>query len=398
MNVFNIILAGGVGSRLAPLSTPEHPKQFAVKIDGKSLYQHTYDRVQDENFETIAFIKQEYIKYLNKPNTIIQPEMKETAPAILKCCLELLEDGKSSLEDVVCFYPADHIIKSDNFMKDIKSTILNASLDDNIWLFGIKPTEANTGYGYIKEENTNVIEFKEKPEYKEAVHLLKDGYVWNSGIFCAKIGTFIMQIKKHLLALYNEQKDGIYSTQSLSFDREVLQKSIGKVKCQVVNWYWNDVGTWDKLSNEIEGNIINTTKEVILDTEVKNLIVLEDKENIYIKNKNATFQRPWGSYTILNDSKNYKIKKLVINPGQSISLQSHNLRNEHWVVLSGVATIVLNQDVLVKQKDESIYIPRKSKHKLINDTNEIVEIIEIQTGDYFGEDDIFRYSDNYGRV
>lgn len=400
MKIYNIILAGGVGSRLEPLSTPENPKQFVVKIDGYTLYENTVKRVASPNKTTLSFIQAQFMSRSKTPS-IYQPEMKETAPAILKCCLDVLEiDGHK--DDVVCFFPSDHVIKSDSFEKDINTAILNSMTDDCIWLFGIKPTEPNTGYGYIQSERESkyVLDFREKPNENLAQDLINNyGYIWNSGIFCGKIQTFIDLIKQYCPNLYREQtEEDLYSTEALSFDREVLQKAKDRVKCHTVDWYWNDVGTWDKLSKEVQGNVIYTEKKSYVDTNVKDIILIESENYIHVKHKSTVFPRPWGEYEILNDTETFKVKKLRINPGQSISLQSHNLRNEHWIVLQGIATVYIQDDVLTLRKDQSTYIPATFKHKLENRTSEVVEIIEVQTGSYFGEDDIHRYSDIYGRV
>lgn len=462
--MYGIILAGGSGSRLWPLSRELCPKQL-LKLDGEnSLLQSTFKRlcrfIDPENIISITNIKHandvkfQLSKVCGNSVVLSEPIAKNTAPAIA-ASIEYFKQMKDENE-VVIIVPSDHLIKDlENFENTVK-TGLKAAEEGKIVTFGIQPTYPETGYGYIKtkSENDGIFDvdcFVEKPDLKTAQkYLLEGNYFWNSGIFMAKVSTLLKEfahyqkeIFENLSKLnYKESitiKYGVFEDMpSISFDYAIMEKSNKIVLCKLQS-DWSDLGSWQSLydvtekdsnGNVLEGNaivedvknsFIYTDKKIVAAIGLENVILVNTEDavlackadysqqvkNVFEKLKkdddkahliHKTVFRPWGWYTCLADGEGYLTKVICVSPKQKLSIQSHNHRSEHWVVLEGHAKVVLNDKDYLLEAGQSIDIPVQAKHSLQNPYEEELKIIEVQKGDYISEDDIIRYEDIYGRV
>lgn len=452
-----IILAGGSGTRLWPLSRDRYPKQF-IKLNGDkpSLFQETFRRsmllvdiediyvVTNEKYKFLVMGSLEELSYdYRKANIIFESEAKNTLPAIYAGVKEIIKKGK----DTVVVFPSDQmILKDKEFVEIIKNSELLTN--DSIVTFGINPDSPNTGYGYIatgakKLNGYEVKEFKEKPEYDVAVSYVNSGYYWNAGIFMFNTNFFINEVKLHALNIFNafESSDNTKEafskiTDEISMDYGIMEKS-KYITMVPIDVEWSDLGSFDAYfdmlqyenNNTITGNIaidsrdnfIYSGKDKIVATiGIDDLIVVDSMDTLLIckkgqsqkvkdivealKNRNDSRTeyhmydyRPWGFYEILKEEKVYKIKKLTVNPGKKISYQLHHKRSEYWVVINGTAKVTIDNQQIFIYAGDSIHIISGQKHRLENPGKIILEIIEIQTGDYLGEDDIIRFDDEYGR-
>lgn len=462
--MYGIILAGGSGSRLWPLSRELCPKQL-LKLDGEnSLLQSTFKRlcrfIDPENIISITNIKHandvkfQLSKVCGDSVVLSEPIAKNTAPAIA-ASIEYFKQMKDENE-VVIIVPSDHLIKDLEKFENTVKTGLKAAEEGKIVTFGIQPTYPETGYGYIKtkSENDGIFDvdcFVEKPDLKTAQkYLLEGNYFWNSGIFMAKVSTLLKEfahyqkeIFENLSKLnYKESitiKYGVFEDMpSISFDYAVMEKSNKIVLCKLQS-DWSDLGSWQSLydvtekdsnGNVLEGNaivedvknsFIYTDKKIVAAIGLENVILVNTEDavlackadysqqvkNVFEKLKkdddkahliHKTVFRPWGWYTCLADGEGYLTKVICVSPKQKLSIQSHNHRSEHWVVLEGHAKVVLNDKDYSLEAGQSIDIPVQAKHSLQNPYEEELKIIEVQKGDYISEDDIIRYEDIYGRV
>lgn len=462
--MYGIILAGGSGSRLWPLSRELCPKQL-LKLDGEnSLLQSTFKRlcrfIDPENIISITNIKHandvkfQLSKVCGNSVVLSEPIAKNTAPAIA-ASIEYFKQMKDDNE-VVIIVPSDHLIKDLEKFENTVKTGLKAAEEGKIVTFGIQPTYPETGYGYIKtkSENDGIFDvdcFVEKPDLKTAQkYLLEGNYFWNSGIFMAKVSTLLKEfahyqkeIFENLSKLnYKESitiKYGVFEDMpSISFDYAIMEKSNKIVLCKLQS-DWSDLGSWQSLydvtekdsnGNVLEGNaiveyvknsFIYTDKKIVAAIGLENVILVNTEDavlackadysqqvkNVFEKLKkdddkahliHKTVFRPWGWYTCLADGEGYLTKVICVSPKQKLSIQSHNHRSEHWVVLEGHAKVVLNDKDYLLEAGQSIDIPVQAKHSLQNPYEEELKIIEVQKGDYISEDDIIRYEDIYGRV
>ena len=453
----SIILAGGVGSRLWPLSREYYPKQFIkFKPFEKSLFQMTFERcLRLSNIEDIYIITNEKHKFLvmgqieklgysfNEENILVEPIGKNTLPAIYYGVKEIKKYG----DDVVGVFPSDHLIGNvDEFVKTIKKGEKIAK--DYLVTFGIKPTKPHTGYGYIKpgkelDIGYKVEEFKEKPDLDTAKEYLKKGYLWNSGMFLFRTDVFEEEVKKHCPEVYEafklEDIDEIYKiVQDISIDYGVMEKS-DKVAVIPLNIKWSDLGSFDAFYEEFEkdknGNIVYG-ENVVIDSKnnlvnvhggkivsligVEDLIVVDTKDALLICKKehsqkvkdvykklkernderilfHKTVYRPWGYYTVLEEGLFYKIKKITVLPGKKLSYQLHYHRSEHWIVVKGMAKVTIDGKEFFVRSGESTFVRSGVKHRLENPGKIPLEVIEIQVGEYLEEDDIVRFDDDWGR-
>ena len=462
--MYGIILAGGSGSRLWPLSRELCPKQL-LKLDGENrLLQSTFKRlcrfIDPENIISITNIKHandvkfQLSKVCGNSVVLSEPIAKNTAPAIA-ASIEYFKQMKDENE-VVIIVPSDHLIKDLEKFENTVKTGLKAAEEGKIVTFGIQPTYPETGYGYIKtkSENDGIFDvdcFVEKPDLKTAQkYLLEGNYFWNSGIFMAKVSTLLKEfahyqkeIFENLSKLnYKESitiKYGVFEDMpSISFDYAIMEKSNKIVLCKLQS-DWSDLGSWQSLydvtekdsnGNVLEGNaivedvknsFIYTDKKIVAAIGLENVILVNTEDavlackadysqqvkNVFEKLKkdddkahliHKTVFRPWGWYTCLADGEGYLTKVICVSPKQKLSIQSHNHRSEHWVVLEGHAKVVLNDKDYLLEAGQSIDIPVQAKHSLQNPYEEELKIIEVQKGDYISEDDIIRYEDIYGRV
>lgn len=457
-----IILAGGSGSRLWPLSRDMYPKQLLSFDKELSLLQQTYSRlnnfISSKDIVTVTNIMhyQDMKLQLNKINSdnivLAEPQGKNTAPAIA-VALEYFKQVSND-DDIVLIVPSDQLIKdTTEFLLSVKHA-QKLAYQNYIVTFGIKPSYPETGYGYIKTssaiENGYMVEkFVEKPDYQTAEKYLSGGnYYWNGGMFMSKISVLFEEFSKYAPKIINEvsktdfSKDykipyGVYENlSSISFDYAIMEKS-DKIALVELHSDWNDLGSWkalyetknkDENGNVIEGKVvvdnvknsfIYSQKELVAVSDLENVVIVETEDAImacqmekaqnvkklYEKLKandttklHKTVFRPWGYYTCMNGGDGYLTKTICVLPKQKLSVQSHNHRSEHWVVLEGKALVIKEDKEYILYPGDSIDIPVKAKHSLQNPYDTELKIIEVQQGDYISEDDIIRYEDCYGRV
>ena len=446
----NIILCGGNGTRLWPLSRTLMPKQFVKLFEGESLFQKTVIRNQKacnsqfiiSNTEQyfLAFDQMEELS-TNQSRYLLEPVGRNTAPAIALACFAL------DPEEIVLVTPSDHLIKDEKAYFVVVEKAKAVALKDKLVTFGITPQYAETGFGYIEADGENVISFKEKPDSKTAQAYIDAGnYYWNSGMFCFKAGIFLEELKKYSPEIYNASQIAYNSAKNGemirishesmmeipedSIDYAVMEKS-NKVKVIPSDIAWSDLGSFESLDEEIassdnvinigsSNNLILSSKQVatididdliIIDTadallvskkgssqKVKEVVKKLKAENSELPNIHVTAHRPWGTYTILDESDGYKVKRIVVKPGKRLSLQKHHHRSEHWIVVSGTAVVTRGTETYSVRANESTYIPIGETHRLENIGKIPLIMIEAQVGEYVGEDDIVRLEDDFKRT
>ena len=462
---YAVILCGGFGSRLWPLSRTVRPKQLLALNGEKTLLQQTALRVKKSvkptNFYTVTHDehKFEVLGQLsevfpdNDSNVLSEPEAKNTLPAIALATYDIYKKDK---EAIVGVFASDHSIKDEKQFIKAWETAESVAEDDFLVLIGIKPESPATGYGYIKLDN-KIIEkpnldvyevgaFVEKPNKEEAVKYVKNSYLWNSGMFVFKAKVFMNLLKKHQPVIYdllfkisdNNLKEIYPSFPNISMDYGLAEK-VNKIAVVPAAMGWSDLGSWNSIyengQKDQDGNLchgavhnLDTRNSLVWSEDnliatigLNNIIAVQTPDAILISDRNRseevkllvqnlklsepkvveenmTIYRPWGTYQVLSETKNFKVKRIVVKPNAKLSLQMHKYRSEHWVVVSGTATIINNSNEKYTLKiNESTYIPKEQKHRLINETDSDLIIIEVQCGEYVGEDDILRFDDFYGR-
>ncbi len=469
-----VILSGGVGSRLWPVSRDSHPKPFMRLSDGESLLQKAYLRSAGissiksittvTNKELLFKTKEEYknseeqIVNSFDSNYIVEPFGRNTAAAIALAAQKIaIAYGDDS---ILLVLPSDHTIHDENAFHIAVNKAEVLAKNGKVVTFGIKPSAPETGYGYIESNGNDVVRFVEKPSLELAEQYLKnDNFLWNSGMFCFSAQTILHEMEVHCPEILRttkkclEQSKLIKNTgsQNLEIDpitfAEVPEDSIdyaimektknaAVVPCDIG---WSDVGTWsaiheltdsDQDGNNLKGEVvihdvkncyIESNDRVIGAVGLEDLIIVDTPDALLVASKkdsqnvkfvynqlkkmehdshkvHATIIRPWGTYTILEEGPGFKIKRIEVSPGASLSLQMHNHRAEHWVIVSGQAQVVNGDDEFILEINESTYIPVGNKHRLTNPGAVKLIMIEVQTGAYLGEDDIVRFDDIYGRV
>lgn len=462
--MYGIILAGGSGSRLWPLSRELYPKQLLNLVSNESLLQTTFERlnycmpkeniISTTNTKHVANVRMQLSELTENPIILGEPVAKNTAPAIVLATKYIIQ--KSASDPIILAVPSDLLIKdNEKFVSSIKKGEKLAQ-KGYIVTFGIKPDYPETGYGYIDTaekigDGFKVKKFVEKPNIETAKEYLKQNtFYWNSGIFMFKASTILNETVKHAteIAKVSEEFDFSESNQipfinfdkmpNISIDYAVMEKSdnIALVKLES-DWY--DIGSWqaiynvskkDENGNVFVGHVLDQNSKnsfvyassklvttigledtVIVETEDAILACKKDKtqevkqiyETLKKQNDNThlvhkTVYRPWGFYTVIAQGEGFLTKIIHVNPGQKLSVQSHNFRSEHWVILSGTAKVVLEGKELILSPGHSIDIPLKAIHSLQNPFDKDIEIIEVQKGDPLIEEDIIRYEDMYGRA
>ncbi|MFO7952976.1 MAG: mannose-1-phosphate guanylyltransferase/mannose-6-phosphate isomerase, partial [Bacillota bacterium] len=474
--IYAVILAGGSGTRLWPLSREKFPKQYLpMPMAGKpdspdqskkeiSLFRATFERVTrvvspEKNLvvthrDQAAEVRRQLdLAGLTEARILKEPAAKNTAPAIgLAACLLEKEAGP---ETVMAVLPADHLIPDWEAFAELLKEGEAAAKDYGLVTFGIKPGYPETGYGYIcSGEKLNhsarrVERFVEKPDLETARRYLGEGnYLWNSGMFVFKVGPLLKEYKNFLPQMkaalekidYKsfENVEEIYADlEKISIDYGIMERS-GKVSVIPTGIDWSDLGSWeayyqaaprDAQGNYLSGRVVDVGSEnslVIADSRLvgtaglKNMVVVETAdallvcsraksqdvkkivdrltaENATEAKEHLTDQRPWGSYTSLERTGSYQVKRINVNPGSRLSLQSHRHRSENWIVVSGQALVTVNEEQFTVLSGQRAYIPAGARHRIENRGKEPLVFIEVQSGDYLGEDDIIRYEDDYGR-
>ena len=478
MDLIPVILSGGVGSRLWPVSREAHPKPFMMLPDGQNLIQKTFlraSRLKDvsqvltvTNRELLFKTEDEY-RSVNKAGLtqgfILEPFGRNTAAAVVTAALQIKELKGSKAHMLVL--AADHLIQNEAaFASAVDHAI---SLSENGWLvtFGIEPRYPETGFGYIEADSSisvgeglKVARFVEKPDLQSAESYIAAGnYYWNSGMFCFQVETVLDQFAKHapdvleaaMHALAESRftqgndyyclaldADAFAQVPDISIDYALMERSekVATVPCSIG---WSDIGSWNAVSaltaaddhgNRFDGevlshnahnNYVKSEDRLTALVGVENLIVIDTPDALMIAHKDhaqdvkhivarlkqsghhlhqlhRTVHRPWGTYTTLENGERFKIKRIVVKPKASLSLQLHHHRSEHWIVVSGMAVVVNDEQELMLNTNESTFIRAGHKHRLSNPGVIDLVLIEVQSGDYVGEDDIVRLEDIYGRA
>jgi mannose-1-phosphate guanylyltransferase / mannose-6-phosphate isomerase len=481
MKLSPVILAGGGGTRLWPLSREHYPKQFLSLFGENTLLQNTLLRLDGLNTsvdvsdpviicnEAHRFLVAEQSTQIsrNVSRFILEPVGRNTAPALTVAAL----DQSAKHDDaIIIMMPADHIIKNGELFRQAIAAGVETALDNKLVTFGIKPTSAETGYGYIQMTDEiqtinghaihTIAGFTEKPNQAVAEDYINSGdYLWNSGIFMMKASVWLEKIKQHQESIYaacqeafnKGETDGMFfrlneelflKSPDDSIDYAVMEKmalnndtSLAVIPIDVG---WSDVGAWssvweindkDSNNNVIEGDVIaedscncfiKSERGLVVTIGCQDMVIVDSDDAIMIADKNKTqdvkkivdklkkikrneslqhrkVYRPWGSYDSVDAGDNFQVKRLTVNPGKKLSLQLHHKRAEHWVVVRGVAKVTKDDETIILQENESTYIPIGMKHRLENATDELLELIEVQSGSYLGEDDIVRFDDDFGR-
>jgi len=469
MQVTPVILSGGFGTRLWPLSRKQYPKQYLPLVGGNTMLQETILRLDglDNLVEPIIvcnadhrFLVAEQCQQINVKNPIILLESvgRNTAPAIAAAALQSL---KNSDDSILLVLSADHVIQDIEAFHQAINVASKQAQEGRLATFGIVPTDANTGYGYIKSSKDNVDgirkveEFVEKPDLETAQSYLEQGnYLWNSGMFMFKADTLINELTTHSPsivtsvsnAINNAERDldfirldkqDFESSPSDSIDYALMEKS-NNVVVVPLDAKWNDIGAWpalydigdkDNQGNVIKGDVItqdttntyiNANHHMVTTIGVDNLIIVDTADATFIAARDKAQEvktiveslhaqgrdeggehrkvhRPWGWYDSIESGENFQVKCLHVKPGAKLSLQMHYKRAEHWVVVNGTATVTNAEKTFDLNKGESTYIPLGVTHSLENNTQNSLEIIEVQSGVYLGEDDIVRFDDIYRR-
>jgi mannose-1-phosphate guanylyltransferase/mannose-6-phosphate isomerase len=467
-----VILSGGFGSRLWPMSRKSFPKQMINLVDDRSLLQATLQRVQhlSENTDTAPpilvinednyFVAAEQLQHvgLDDYEMILEPMGRNTAAAIALAAFRAREIHGD--EALLLIMPADHLIHDiEKFTTKIQS-LLDHFPADQLLTFGVKPTKPHTGYGYIKTGRSTadfiykVEKFAEKPDQKTAENYLLEGnYFWNSGLFLFQAGTYLQELKQHAPEIHEACEKSYEAAQigkdyirihenyqncpDISVDYALMEKTQNACVTPL-DTDWSDVGDWSSLAdvlpadengNVVRGDVIyenshncylHAENRLLAVVGIHDQVIVETKDAILIAHKNHTqdvrkivkrlqdknspladnhhkVHRPWGSYESIANSPNFQVKHIILKVGGKISLQKHEHRAEHWVVVDGTAEVIRNEEIFILHANESTFIPPKTLHRLSNIGEKPLHVIEVQSGNYLGEDDIIRYEDQYGR-
>lgn len=466
-----IIMAGGTGSRLWPLSRELYPKQFLTVATEVSMLQQTVMRLNNiEHTKPLLICNEEHrfiaaeqmrVANLEHAGIILEPVGRNTAPAIALAALQALNSAHDGEDPVLLVLAADHVIEDITAFEKAVKKALPIAIDNKLITFGIVPTAPETGYGYIKlgeqfDSAFTVNQFVEKPNLETAGKYMNSGnYLWNSGMFMFKASRYIEELAKYApeilsacersiatqsedLEFIRVNKESFECCPDNSIDYAVMEKS-KDVMVVPMDAGWSDVGSFSALwdisdkdanKNALKGdvitiestnNYINAENKLVATVGVDNLVVIETKDAILVANKDKVqdvkkvvnelkrrgrtehkihreVYRPWGKYDSIDHGKRDQVKRITVNPGEKLSIQKHHHRSEHWIVVSGTASVLNGDKTNLVSENESTYIPLGTIHALENPGKIPLEMIEVQTGSYLGEDDIVRFEDRYGRV
>ncbi len=469
----SVILCGGAGSRLWPVSRELHPKPFITLPDGQSLLQKAFLRastlsgVQEVLTITnrdIFFQVEDALREMASASTlttsfILEPVARNTAAAVAVAALYVAE--KIGKDVPMLVMPADHLIALANPFQQAVTKAMAMALRGQIVTFGVQPTSPETGYGYIEAEEEKVLRFVEKPALAQAEEYVASGkFLWNAGIFCFTPEVILQEMAHACPAILDAVQQCFHAsarqiknqrvtqidldeylfslTPSESIDYAVMEKSdkMAVVACDIG---WRDIGSWREMSHltaaDSDGNslhgkallydvqdcYIQSAERIVAAVGIQNLMVIDTSDAVLIAHRDRaqdvrhlysqlksegheayklhrTVHRPWGTYTILGEGAGFKIKRIEVKPKASLSLQVHQHRSEHWVVVSGKAKVVNGEQTYFVEAGQSTYIPATNPHRLTNPEDVTLVIIEVQNGAYLGEDDIVRLDDIYGRT
>ena len=460
-----VLLSGGSGTRLWPLSREAYPKQFLALAGDDTMLQATWRRVADladaapivVAGEEHRFLVAEQLRQVGAPTPaiLLEPIGRNTAPAIAAAALQALRDGEDPLLLVL---PSDHVVRDADAFRAAVRAAMPAAEQGALVTFGIMPDAPETGFGYIEAERgegvQRVLRFVEKPDAVTAqTYLDAGGYYWNSGMFLLRASRYLEELRKFRADIVGgaqaafdaAQRDGDFirldkaafaACPADSIDYAVMEKTDAAMVLPV-DIGWNDVGSWSALwevseqdgdGNAHHGDVISIdsrnsyayARRMVALVGVDDLVVVETDDAVLVARKDRVQQvkdvvarlkaeqrtqaalhrevhRPWGSYDSIDMAEGFQVKRIKVKPGARLSLQSHTRRAEHWIVVRGTARVTRDNDVFELFANQSTYIPIGAKHRLENPGTEMLELIEVQSGDYLGEDDIVRYEDVYGR-
>ena len=466
-----VILCGGSGSRLWPVSREAHPKPFMRLDDGQSLLQKAFLRsaalpgvreILTISNREVFFKTEDEFREVNHQGLhtsfVLEPFGRNTAAAVAAAALQVQRTHGDDAEMLVL--AADHRVQDQPAFATAVARAQQLTRRGVLVTFGIHPDAPETGYGYIEADGERVVRFVEKPTYEKACEYLASGrYCWNSGMFCFTAGTILREMDTHCPAIVQAVRDCLERSVSAtgkgfaqlqldpdsfvqvpedSIDYAVMEKTqaLAVVQCSIG---WSDIGSWsavgdltppDAQGNRVDGDAllhdatdcyIRSSGRMVGAVGVRDLIIIDtpdallvahrhrsqDVKHLYAQLKrqghdahkiHRTVHRPWGTYTVLEEGKGFKIKRIVVKSGASLSLQMHHHRSEHWVVVDGTAAVVNGDQEITLQTNQSTYIPAGHKHRLSNPGMIDLVMIEVQSGPYLGEDDIVRFEDRYGRI
>lgn len=487
INVVPVVLCGGSGSRLWPLSRQSMPKQFLNLTSANSLFQETIIRINTfrqninkPNYKTWTlkktlistseshrFMVLDQLDKFPELNfsVLLEPLSKNTGPALTFSALSALDEYE---DPILIVLPSDHGIADHDKFSNLIDDAIQLAIEDNIVILGITPDKPDTGFGYIKVKSTefdsqirsfDIESFIEKPNFDQALKCLADkSYKWNSGIFVLKASLWLRAIKEFRPDIFNATKlafdsrikDQFFIRPNKELFEKVPSESIdyaviencpnSKFNLRMLEFSlkWSDLGTWQSIwelnTHDINGNVIfgdvmldNTHNSLIYSNsrlvtaiDLSDIIIVETSDAVMIAkkdsisgiksivsnlnmndrseaNSNRKVFRPWGWFDSIESGNNFKVKRILVKPGASLSLQKHTKRAEHWVVIKGIAEVTQGENTIILNENESTFIPVGITHRLANMQKYDLEIIEIQTGSYLGEDDIIRFEDIYGR-
>ena len=466
-----VILCGGSGSRLWPVSRESHPKPFMRLADGQSLLQKAFlrgamlpgvEEVMTIGNRDLFFKVEDDYRAVNPKKVatsyILEPFGRNTAAAVAAAALQIQRTHGDDAQLLVL--AADHLISDQAAFAAAVAQARVLARDGALVTFGITPGAPETGYGYIEADGHKVVRFVEKPTLGKAIEYVAGGrHYWNSGMFCFSAGVILREMALHCPAILDSVRlcldkartvsgAGLFQVEleselfakvpEDSIDFAVMEKAadIAVVPCNIG---WSDIGSWnavgdlapaDERGNRVQGHAllhdtsrcyVQSTDRLVGTVGVEDLIIIDTPDAVLVANRHRsqdvkqvfamlkaqghdahkfhrTVHRPWGSYTVLGEGPQYKMKRIEVKPGASLSLQMHHHRSEHWVVVSGAALIVNGEDEILLNTNQSTYIPAGHKHRLTNPGVLGLVLIEVQSGEYLGEDDIVRFEDKYGRA
>ena len=468
-----VILSGGAGTRLWPVSRRAHPKPFMALSDGETLAEKTWLRAVSvaEGAPVLTVTSRDYYFYTRdlykklgaeeaQSQFLLEPMGRNTAPAIGLAALAL--KARLGPETIMLVLPADHLIRDPSRFGEAVASARELASRGKLVTFGMHPTHPETGFGYIRQGDAiegsagfEVAAFVEKPDLETAEgYLASGGYHWNSGMFCFRVDAFLEALAKHAPEVSEavtsifESMDGdsdplevpadpFADCPSISIDYAVMERSTNTAVVPA-DFGWSDIGSWkaiselyesDEMGNRIRGKavlvgsrdcFVQSEDRLVAAVGLENLVVVDTGDAVLVAHRDqaqdvglvvsqlrdledesaifhTTVHRPWGSYTVLEDAPDCKVKRLVVKPGQVLSLQRHQRRAEHWTVVQGTAKVRIGDEEVLLDENQSTYIPVNTLHRLENPGTADIHLIEVQTGDYFGEDDIERFEDIYGR-